>query len=128
MLKTSASIKSADRVDSKSEYEGNRKTVGTKKKLTSPLQFATVEILYNRDEQLGKWDQHDSFLHSKQSIVTDAALKHMECLPTMDDLDSEPNIKERSKAITETAYWKHQAVTAYGACSINTNPVYYPLS
>ena len=38
--------------------------------------------------------------------MTDAALEHMESLPTMDDLDSEPTIEELSKAITEMASWK----------------------
>ena len=50
-LKTSASIQAAaDRGDTKSVYDGIRKPVGLTKKLTSPLQSANVEILYNRDE------------------------------------------------------------------------------
>ena len=106
-LKTSASIQAAaDRGDTKSVYDGIRKAVGPTEKLTSLLQSATGEILHNRDEQLGRWVQHFSLLYSKQNIVTDAALKHMESLPTMDDLDSEPTIEELSKAITEMASWK----------------------
>ena len=84
-------------------YDRIRKAVGPTKRLTSPLQSATGEILYGRDEQLGIWVEHFSLLYSKQNIVTDAALEHMESLPTMDDLDSEPTIEELGKAITEMA-------------------------
>ena len=88
-LKTSASIQAAaDRGDTKSVYDGIRKPVGLTKKLTSPLQSATREIIYNRDDQLSRWVQHFYFLYYKQNIVTDTALKHIESLPTMDDLDS----------------------------------------
>ena len=73
------------------------------KSLTSPLQSATAEMLNNRDQQLCRWVQNFFLLYSKQNIVTDAVLKHMEDLPTMDDLDSEPTIEELNKAITEMA-------------------------
>ena len=106
-LTTSAGIQAAaDRGDTKSVYDGIRKAVGPTKKLTSPLQSATGEILHSRDEQLGRWVQHFSLLYSKQNVVTDAALQHMESLPTMDDLDNEPTVEELSKAITAMAPWK----------------------
>ena len=47
-----------------------------------------------------------SFLYFKQNIVIDASLKHLESLPTMNDLESEPTIEELSKAITEMASLK----------------------
>ena len=50
--------------------------------------------------------QHFSHLYSNQNIVTDAKLKHIENLPTMDDLDSEPTTEELNKAITEMTSWK----------------------
>ena len=84
-------------------YDGIRKAVGPTIKLTSPLQSATGEILHSRDEQLSRWFQHFSLLYSKQHVVTDAALQHMEGLPTMDDLDNEPAVEELSKAITAMA-------------------------
>ena len=56
------------------------------KKFTSPL---PGETLPNRDKQLGRWVQHFFILYSKQNTVTDAALKHTENLPTIDDLDTE---------------------------------------
>ena len=106
-LKTSAGIQAAaDRGDTKSVYDGIRKAVGPTKKLTSPLQSATGEILHSRDEQLGRWVQHFSLLYSRQNVVTDVALQHMESLPMMDDLDNEPTVEELSKAITAMAPWK----------------------
>ena len=94
-------------------YDEIKKAVEPTKKLTSPLQSATAEILNNRDNQLGRWVQHFYFLYSKQSTVTDAAIKHMESLPIMDYVDTEPTIEEPSKNKTEVPHGKHHAVTAY---------------
>ena len=74
-------------------YDGIRKAVGPTKKLTSPLQSATGEILNSRDKQLGRWVQHFSLLYSRQNVVTDDTLQHMESLPTMDDLDNDPTVE-----------------------------------
>ena len=57
-------------------------------------------------EMSSQIDGSNTFLYSKQNTVTDAALKHMECLPMMDDLDRQPTIEELSNAITEMTYWK----------------------
>ena len=57
-------------------------------------------------EKLGRWVQHFSLLYSKQNNVTDAALKHRENLPKMNDLDTEPTIEELSKVITEMSSLK----------------------
>ena len=54
-LKTSASIQdTAETGDTKSVYDEVRKTVGPTKKLSSPLQNGTREILHNRNEQIGR--------------------------------------------------------------------------
>ena len=74
--------------------------------LSFPLQSATGEILHNRDKQIGRWVRHFSLLYSKDNTATDAALKHMENIPTMDDLETKPTVEELSKAITEMAFWK----------------------
>ena len=89
-------------------YDGIRKAVGTTKKLRSLLKSATREILYSRDEQLvlDKCVQHFYLLYSKQNIITNVAIKYIESLSTIDDLDSEPTIEELSEAITEMASWK----------------------
>lgn len=77
-------------------YDEIRKAVEPTTKLTSPLQPATGEILHNKDDQLGRWVQHFSFLYFKQNTVTDAALKHKKNLLTIDDLDTEPTVEELS--------------------------------
>ena len=101
-LKASASIKAAAYTgDTKSVCGGNIKAVGPIKKLTSPLQSVTREILYNRYEQLGRWVQQFYLPYSKHNSINDAKLKHMESLSKMDDLDSEQTIEELSKVITE---------------------------
>ena len=61
-LKTSASIQAAaNRGYSKSVHEGIKKAAGPTKKLISAFQSITEEILYDRDEQLGRWVQHIFF-------------------------------------------------------------------
>ena len=84
-------------------YDGIRKAVGPTKKLTSPLESATEKILHNIDEQLGRWVQWFSLIYSKQNIVIDATLKHIENLANMDDLNKELTIEELSKVITGMA-------------------------
>jgi hypothetical protein len=48
-------------------YEG---AIGPTKRPTAPLQSATGEILYSRDEQLRRWVEHFSLLYSQQNTVT----------------------------------------------------------
>lgn len=52
-------------------------------------------------------DQHYFLLYYTQHIITDVALiQTMNNIPTMDDLDSEPNIEELYKGVTEMTPWK----------------------
>ena len=44
--------------------------------------------------------------YSRENTVTPAALDVIECLPTMDELDSEPSVEELSKAIDSLASGK----------------------
>ena len=123
-LKTSAGIQAAaDRGNIKLEYDGITKAVGHTKRLTPPLQSATGEIIHSRDEQLGRWIQHFSLIYSRQNVVTDDALQHMESLLVMDDLDNEPTHEELSKAITAMAPWK-----AYQPICFNIASLAYYLS
>ena len=43
--------------------------------------------------------EHYSDLYSRENTLSPAALDVIECLPTMDELDSEPSVEELSKAI-----------------------------
>ena len=65
-----------------------------------------VYVLYSAVLISNIWVQHFSLLCSRQNVVTDAALQHMESLSTMDDLDNEPTVEELGKAITAMAPWK----------------------
>ena len=105
---------------------GNIKAVGPIKKLTSPLQSVTREILYNRYEQLGRWVQQFYLPYSKHNSINDAKLKHMESLSKMDDLDSEQTIEELSKVITEMTSCKTPDSDSIPDCSINASSVYFP--
>ena len=105
-LKFSASIQAAaDRDNTKLVYDAIKKAVGSTKKLTLPLQSFIGEIKPNRNEQLGRWVQHFSILYSKQNIVTDAAIKHMGNLPSMDDLDSKSTIDMSVFAVSTVRQW-----------------------
>ena len=50
--------------------------------------------------------EHYSDLYSRENTVSPAALDVIECLPTMDELDSEPSVEELSKAIDSLASGK----------------------
>ena len=43
--------------------------------------------------------EHSYDLNSSENTVSPAALYVMECLPTMDELDSEPSLEESNKVI-----------------------------
>ena len=50
--------------------------------------------------------EHYSDLYSRENTVSPAALDVIECLPTMDELDSEPSVEDLSKAIDSLASGK----------------------
>ena len=45
------------------------------------------------------WIEHYSDLYSRENTVSRTALDDIECMLTMDELDSEPLVEELSKAI-----------------------------
>ena len=53
-----------------------------------------------------RWVEHYSDLYSREKIVSPADLDAIECLPTMDGLDSEPSVEELSKVIDSLASGK----------------------
>ena len=50
--------------------------------------------------------QHYSNIYSRENIVSPSALDAVECLPTMEELDTEPTLEELSKAIDSLASGK----------------------
>ena len=53
----------------------------------------------DRRHQLERWVEHYSDIYSKENIVSPSALDAVECLPTMEELDTEPTLGELTKAI-----------------------------
>ena len=50
--------------------------------------------------------EHYSDLYSRRNVVATAALDAIECLPVMEELDTEPTIEEHIKAIDSLASGK----------------------
>ena len=53
----------------------------------------------DRRHQLERWVEHYFDIYSKENIVSPSALDAVECLPTMEELDTEPTLGELTKAI-----------------------------
>ena len=73
---------------------------------TAPLKSSTGEVITDKGQQMEKWVEHYSDLYSRQNVVTSAALDAIGCLPTMEELDTEPTVEELSKAIDSLAAGK----------------------
>ena len=63
-----------------------------------PIKSSRGEIITDKCQQIERWVEHYSDLYSRENIVSPATLDVIECLPTMDELDSEPSVEELSKA------------------------------
>ena len=72
----------------------------------APLKSSTGEVITDKGQQMEKWVEHYSDLYSRQNVVTSAALDAIECLPTMEELDTEPTVEELSKATDSLATGK----------------------
>jgi len=56
-------------------------------------------VIQDWAKQMERWVEHYSELYSRENAVTEDALDAIECLPELEELDSEPTIKELSKAL-----------------------------
>ena len=68
----------------------------------SPEQGSTnrVEIITDKDQQMERWVEHYSELHSTENTVSAAGLDGIECLLTVDELDSEPSVENSARPST----------------------------
>ena len=87
-------------------YDGIKKALGPTQSKTPPLKSSSGEIITDKGQQMERWVEHYSDLYSKENTVSTAALDVIDCLPTMDELDSEPLVEELSKAIDSLASGK----------------------
>ena len=87
-------------------HDGIKKAVGPTLNKTVPLRSSTGEVITDRGHQLERWVEHYSDIYSRENIVSPSALDAVECLPTMEELDTEPTLEELSKAIDSLASGK----------------------
>ena len=87
-------------------YDGIKKALGPTQSKTPPLKSSSGEIITDKGQQMERWVEHYSYLYSRENTVSTAALDVIDCLPTMDELDSEPLVEELSKAIDGLASGK----------------------
>ena len=87
-------------------YDGIKKALGPTLNKTAPLRSSTGEVITDRGHQLDRWVEHYSDIYSRENIVSPTALDAVECLPTMEELDTEPTLEEFSKAIDSLASGK----------------------
>ena len=80
-------------------YDGIKKALGPTQCKTAPLKSSAGVIITEKNKQMERWVEHYSDLYSRQNTVTESALDAVECLPIMEELDSEPTTEELSKAI-----------------------------
>ena len=79
-------------------YDGIKKALGPFLNKTSPLR-STGEVITDRGHQLERWVEHYSDIYSRENIVSPSALDAVECLPIVEEPDTEPTLTET----TETA-------------------------
>ena len=84
-------------------YDGIKKALGPTQSKTAPLKSSSGEIITEKGQQMERWVEHYSDLYSRENTVSHAALDAIGCLPTTDELDSEPLVEELSKAIDSLA-------------------------
>ena len=80
-------------------YDGIKKALGPILNKTAPLRSSTGEVITAKGHRLERWMEHYSHLSSRENIVLPSDLDAVECLPTMEELDTEPTLEEISKAI-----------------------------
>uniref|UniRef100_A0ABM5FF36 Uncharacterized protein n=1 Tax=Pogona vitticeps TaxID=103695 RepID=A0ABM5FF36_9SAUR len=89
----------ADTGNIKGMYDGIKQALGPLQKKSAPLKSTTGVIIQDRAQQMERWVQHYSELYSRKNVVTEEALNNIECLPVLEELDSEPTLAEINAAL-----------------------------
>ena len=87
-------------------YDGIKQALGPTQKKTAPLKSATGEVIQDREQQMERWVEHYTELYARENVVTEDALKAIECLPELEELNREPTIDELSEALDSLASGK----------------------
>ena len=90
----------------KGMYDGIKQALGPIQKKSAPLKSATGVVIQDRAQQMERWVQHYSELYSRENVVTKEALNNIECLPVLEELDSEPTLEEIKAALESFASHK----------------------
>ena len=85
-------------------YDGIKKALGHTQSKTAPLKSSSGAIITDKGQQMERWVEHYSDLYSRENTVSPAALDVIECLPTMDELDSEPSVEDLLARICTTGH------------------------
>ncbi|ROT60751.1 hypothetical protein C7M84_021675 [Penaeus vannamei] len=89
----------ADTGNVRAMHDGIKQALGPTQKKSAPLKSTAGEVIQDRAKQMERWVEHYSELYSRENAVTEDALDAIECLPELEELDSEPTIEELSKAL-----------------------------
>ena len=87
-------------------YDGIKKAIRPTLNKTAPLRSSTWEVITDRGHQLEKRVERYSDIYSRENTVSPSVLDAVECLPTMEEPDTEPTLEELSKAIDSLASGK----------------------
>jgi hypothetical protein len=93
----------ADRGNVRGMYDGIKKALGPTKSKTAPIKSTTGEQITDVNKQMERWVEHYSELYTRNTTVSEGALDAIECLPIMEELDTQPTMEELSKAIDSLA-------------------------
>ncbi|XP_066482784.1 DBIRD complex subunit ZNF326 isoform X2 [Tiliqua scincoides] len=96
----------ADTGNIKGMYDGIKQALGPTQKKIDPLKSATGEVIQDEAQEMERWVQHYSELYSRENVVTEEALNNIECLPVLEELDSEPTLEELNVALDSLASGK----------------------
>ena len=73
---------------------------------TAPLKSATGDVIKDMSKQMERYIDHYSELYAIMNVVGEEALIDMKSLSTMDELDSEPTLKEFNQGLDQLSYGK----------------------
>ena len=80
---------------------------------TAPLKSATGDAIKDKYKQMEHWVEHYSELYSRMNVVSDEALMAMESLSSIDELGSEPTLKDINQALDQLSSGKAPGMMAY---------------
>ena len=87
-------------------YNSIKQALGPIQKKSAPLKSATGVIIQDQAQQMERWMHHYCELYSRENVVTEEALNKIECLPVLEELDSEPTLGEIKVALDSLASGK----------------------